>query len=482
METKLRMAVALAGWILLAVTPAGCGGDDDTGEPPDPYGVCPTPWRAYPYEPAGTDIRFPVDEGAHYVDDLSVTMEWWYTIYHLTTAEGREFSVMSTFFMPQLQIAYRPFNITDVHTGQMFDSDEWGSLEARTGHLELDWTSDVEGEPDSYFRTRTDGRGELVPFGYEQQVYHHEPQTGHTQSMHLLVDAVKSPYLVAGDGLITIGDSGDSYYYSLTYLEVTGELELGGEVFEVTGYGWLDHQWGPFMLSPLALSRNSYEWMALHLDNGDEYMVSTLFDMENRTYREEGFGSVGWKLHDCTQGITLDHTIERLAYWQQPESGRYYSHRWRVVVPDTGLDVIVEPVIEDQTVTFFHTSFYEGRSAITGTLNGELIGGLAFVELVHHYAEPEVQILSPTADATWLAGAPLSVSWTVTNPDDGLLLFFEVTAEDGVGGQALCAAPAQSPCDLDLTGLLGQVTVQVSASSVDEVITGQQSLSLNVLP
>ncbi len=482
MKMKCRIAVVLVGWVMLAGLPLSCDEDADIVEPPDPYGVCPSPWRAYPYEPAGTDIRFPADEGAHYVDDLSVTMEWWYTIYHLTTAGGREFSVMTSFFMPQLDIGYRPFNITDVQTGQMFDSDEWGTLEAATDHLELDWVSDVAQEPASFFRTRTDSRGDLVPFGYEQQLVHHDPQTDHTQSLHLMVDAVKSPYLVAGDGLITIGDSGDSYYYSLTHLEVSGQLELAGEVFEVTGYGWLDHQWGPFMLSPLSLSSNSYEWMALHLSNGDQYMVSTLFDVENRTHREEGFGSIGWKLHDCTQGITLDHTIERLAYWQQPETGRYYSHRWRIVVPDTGLDVILEPAIEDQTVSFFHTSFYEGRSVITGTLNGEPVSGLGFAEMVHHYQEPEVEILSPTADATAEATEPMTVSWTVTNPDDGNPLTYVVTAQDSGGGQAQCGQPVESPCDLDLTSLSGLVTLRVVASSVDGVITGQQSLELDVLP
>lgn len=361
---------AIVGALALLGVGVGVGcGDDDGERPPDPFGMCPTEWRAYPHQPAGTEIRFPDDEGAHYVDDLSVTMEWWYTIYHLETAEGRPFSVMATFFMPQLEIAYRPFNITDVESGEMFDSDEWGSLESTTGFLGHDWTAELEGQPQSFFHTRTDGQGQLIPFAYEQQLYYEDPDTGHTQSLHLLIDSVKSPYIVAGDGLITIGDSGDSYYYSLTHLEVSGELELAGEVFEVIGTGWLDHQWGPFMLSPLSLSSNSYEWMALHLDNGDEYMVSTIFDAQNRTHREEGFGSIGWKRSDCTQGITLEHTIERLAYWQNPEDGRFYSHRWRILVPDTGLDVILEPVIENQTVGFFHTAFYEGRSAVTGTLD-----------------------------------------------------------------------------------------------------------------
>ncbi len=467
----------LAG--LGSVSVAGCDEDSDQ-ETRDLYGSCPEPWRAYPHEPSGTEIRFPADEGAHYTQDLSVTMEWWYTIYHLTAANGREFSVMTTMFMPQLDIAYRPFNITDVQTAEMFDSDEWGSLEAQADHLELEWSSGREGEPLSFLRNRTDSRGELVPFGYEHSVTYRDPDSGHTQSLHLLVDSAKSPYLVAGDGFITIGSSGDSYYYSLTHLEVSGELELAGEVFEVTGVGWMDHQWGPFMLSPLSSSSNSYEWMALHLDNGDEYMISAIFDADNRLHREEGFGSVGWKLHDCTQGMTLDHTIERLAFWQHPESGRYYSHRWRIQVPETGLDVILEPVIEDQTVQFFHTRFYEGRSIVTGTLDGEPIGGLAFAELVHHYDVPEVQILSPTADATWLASEPMAVSWVVTNPDDGLELTFLVTATDGGGARSECMAPVESPCELNLGALTGQVIIEVTASSVDGVITGGASRAVTL--
>ena len=462
--------------LVVGGVPVGCSGGDDGDPPVDSYGMCPTQWRAYPHQPAGTDIRFPDDEGAHYVDDLSMTMEWWYTVYHLTTPQGRTFSIMTTFFMPQLDIAYRPFNITDVDTGEMFDSDEWGTLVAGTEHLELAWSSEVEGEPDSFFRTRRDSRGELVPFGYEQHVHHLDEDSGRTQSLHLLIDSVKSPYIVAGDGFITIGDSGDSWYYSLTHLEVSGELELNGEVFEVSGVGWLDHQWGPFMLSPLSLSRNSYEWMALHLDNGDEYMVSTIFDATNQTHREEGFGSVGWKLADCSQGMTLTHTIEALGFWQQPESGRYYSHGWHLVVPDTGLDVTVTPVIEDQTVGFFHTSFYEGRSEIVGTIHGEPVTGLAFAELVHHYQPPEVSIVRPVAGCTASASALLPVSWTVGNLDDALPLTYVVTASDGSGSQTVCPAQSTQSCQADVGDFSGPVTIRVTASSVDGVISGDATV------
>lgn len=476
--------------VLVAVLAGGLAGCDEgpKGEPPvDPRGLCPTDWRGYPYAPAGTDIVFPRDEGAHYPADLGVTMEWWYTIYHLTTPEGRRFSIMATFFMPQLDIAFRPFNITDVDAGAVWDSSEWGELEAGEEHLDLHWTGENPALPSSTFSTRRYASGELVPFGYEQHLYHADPRTpGRSQSLHLRIDAAKSPYIVGEDGYVTIGDAGESYYYSLTHMKVSGELEINGEVFSVSGIGWLDHQWGPFMLSPLVSSSITYEWMALHLDNGDEYMVSTLFDRENRTHTTEGFGSIGWKRADCTQGITLDHSIVRLAYWQHPESGKYYSHRWRIMEPVTGLDVILEPVIEDQTISFFHTHFYEGRSTITGTQDGVPVTGLAFAELVHHYQSPQIRILAPTEGAHLDAASSLEVSWIVTNPDDGLPLDFTVTAQDATALEEVCGVAMGEAvidrCTGSVGGLSGPTTIRVRAASIDGLITGQAEVEVTLVP
>lgn len=483
-------ALASAGLLLVSLGALGAPGCDDEpkGEPPvDPRGVCPADWRAYPYAPAGTDIVFPRDEGAHYPDDLGVTMEWWYTIYHLTTSEGRHFSIMATFFMPQLDIAFRPFNITDVATGQMWDTSEWGTLAAGEDHLDLHWTGENPDMPPSVFFTRRYAGGDLVPFGYEQHLYHADPlDPARSQALRLTIDSVKSPYIVGGDGYVTIGEAGDSYYYSLTQLQVSGELEVNGEVFSVSGVGWLDHQWGPFMLSPLVLSPITYEWMALHLDNGDQYMVSTLFDRQNRTVGTEGFGSIGWKKADCTQGITLDHAIERLAYWQHPGSGRYYSHRWRIVEPVTGLDVILEPVIEDQTVAFFHTHFYEGRSTVTGTVGGVAVTGLAFAELVHHYRPPELRILSPAPGTVLAPSSALEVTWAVANPDDGLPLAFTVSAEDATSLVDVCETAIGDSitdrCGGSLLGLAGPTTLWVRAESIDGLISGDGSVMLHVGP
>jgi predicted secreted hydrolase len=464
--------------VLLSV--AACTGDDD-GPPLDTRGLCPTDWRVYPFAPAAGDIRFPADEGAHYLTDISVSMEWWYTIYHLTTAEGRTFSVMATFFMPQLGTAYRPFNVSDPQAGVMYDSGEWGDLTAVEGELDLTWRSTTAGQPESYLRHRKDAHGKLIPFAYDEEFHYADPEDPtRSHSLKLTVDALKPPLIVGGDGYLTIGDCGDSYYYSLTHLQASGELTIGEETFAVTGFGWLDHQWGPFMLNPLPLSKNSYEWMALHLDNGEEYMVSVLFDKQNRTHKEPGFGSVGWMNADCTQGYTLEYTLERLAYWQQPASGDFYSHRWRLRVPERQLDLAIEPVIDNQTVMFGGTYFYEGRSTIEGTVGGAPVSGLAFAELVHHYAPPVITVLTPTPDAC-LWGAE-SLSWQVENPDDGLPLTFDVSLVQGLVTTPLCTGVTEPVCAVDLSAYSGAATIRIVGKSVDGVVSGAGEVVITIEP
>jgi predicted secreted hydrolase len=407
-------------------------------------------------------------------------MEWWYTIYHLETPEGRKFSIMGTFFMPQMELSYRPFNITDVEGQQMFDTAEWGTLTAAEDRLDLSWHTDYG--PISTFANQTDSKGRIIPFHYEQNLRweaRHDP--ARSQSLSLMIETRKAPFIVGGDGYVTIGDSGESYYYTLSHMAVHGELELNGQVFQVSGVGWLDHQWGPFLLHPNASSENSYEWMALHLDNGDEYMVSSLFDRENRLHKVEGFGGIGWVTSDCAQAFTLDYTVERLSFWQDPVTGAYYSHTWRIQAPERGLDLFVEPVMEDQTVTFILTTFYEGRSLVTGTVEGQPVQGLAFAELVHRYEPPELSILAPASGAT--VSTSVQVQWEILNPDDGMPVTCDVVVSDGVNTETVCDdVTAAAECTANLASFSGPVTLTVQASSTDGLITGETSQPLTVTP
>ncbi len=475
--SKLVMSVLLL-W-------GGCRG---RAVAPDPSGACPFEWRSYPYDPAGTEIRFPRDEGAHYVTDYSVSMEWWYTIFHLQSLDGRRFSIMTTFFMPQAGAAFRPFNFIDVEAGERSDGGEWGSLDASEEFLDLVYHSDIPGEPESFLRTERDPSGDLMPFHYHEVVSWRDPEgSGETQSLDLHMEALRPPLLVGGDGYVTIGQSGESYYYSLTDMKVTGSIEKNGRTWQVEGMGWMDHQWGPFMLNPTPMTKNSYEWMAIQLDNGQQYMVSSIFDRQGRSYREEGFGSVGWMGSDCIQGRTLDQVIERLAYWHYAPKDFFFASKWRIQVPETDMDVLVTPVVEDQTVDFLGSPFYEGRALVQGTVGGSAVTGIAFVEMTHHYEAPAVEVVSPSEGD--FVGSSVSVSWTVSNRDDGMPLRFVVTLGPGESGgnwepMTLCDDVDGTSCMADLSTVpVGDpdVVLTVTARSVDGTVTGSDSVTLHLV-
>ncbi|MBS0011784.1 MAG: hypothetical protein KFF49_10270, partial [Bacteroidales bacterium] len=60
-------------------------------------------WKVYPYNPEGSLISFPDDEGRHPDEPV----EWWYTTGHLTGGStGKRYSYMLSYF-------YRPVSVFD---------------------------------------------------------------------------------------------------------------------------------------------------------------------------------------------------------------------------------------------------------------------------------------------------------------------------------------------------------------------------------
>ena len=93
-------------------------------------------WKKYPYQPDGTKIAFPRDEGTH-KSDPSVTMEWWYVSFHLEVpSSGREYAVMVAFFKEIRGRSMRLFNITSLGKGRMHTATAIGRLKSVEGRLD----------------------------------------------------------------------------------------------------------------------------------------------------------------------------------------------------------------------------------------------------------------------------------------------------------------------------------------------------------
>ena len=88
-----------------------------------------------------------------------------------------------------------------------------------------------------------------------------------------LEDPVAEPLLHGGNGWIDFGPAGSSYYHSRPRMAATGEIEVGGEVLEVEGSAWYDHQWGDFISVG-----GGWDWFAVNLDDGTDLTVSVIRD------------------------------------------------------------------------------------------------------------------------------------------------------------------------------------------------------------
>ncbi len=178
-------------------------------------------------------VRFPQDEAPH--TDLT---EWWYYTGHFHSASGHEYGFELTFFqtlrgsLPPYYAAH--YAISDISRGQFHYDQQVGfgspssippAGSTQGFHLALNgWTA-----------TGLNGHDQL-----------HAEMADYTIDLKL-TDALPHPILHNGNGLITYGEAGYSYYYSRPLLMVSGTVNDHGTPVAVTGQAWMDHQWGNFL-------------------------------------------------------------------------------------------------------------------------------------------------------------------------------------------------------------------------------------------
>ncbi len=226
-------------------------------------------WKHYPYHPQGTKIQFPQDEGSH-SSQASTRMEWWYGLFHVTGERtAKEYTVIVAFFYETYTNKFtnvRFFHITDLTERRVIsDTTYVGRLTAKKEYLDLRYEHGLES--DRWYTKRAPD-GELRPFQYDLEVRGSSRHPG--ASIEFEMNTIKRPAIIGENGYIEIGKSGNSWYYSLTRMKVRGTLSLDGSLEAVSGIGWMDHQWGPFFLTPRSDQINSYEWFGIQLDDGED--------------------------------------------------------------------------------------------------------------------------------------------------------------------------------------------------------------------
>lgn len=338
-------------------------------------------------------IEFPRDRGAH--NDYQT--EWWYYTGNLATKEGRRFGFQLTFFRravgPVQPAAEDPMS-TDSKPVDWPTPSNWRTNQIYFAHFAV---SDID--DDRFYYHESFSRGAAGLAGAQSDPYHVWLENWHARKI-----APGVVHLYAKDNAVTLdlelqetlppvlhGDRGlsakgpepgnASYYYSIIRQITKGHLTVQGEVYEVTGLSWKDHEYSTSALSPGSVG---WDWFSLQFDDATALMF---FQIRRADGTLEPASSGSFVHADGTvQHLTReDWQLEITDNWTSPASGAVYPVGWHIMIEVVDLSISGHALISDQELTVSVT-YWEGAVAFTGTRSGQPVNAEGYVEMTG-YAE-----------------------------------------------------------------------------------------------
>ncbi|HYB00257.1 MAG TPA: lipocalin-like domain-containing protein [Ktedonobacteraceae bacterium] len=323
-------------------------------------------------EPTATPlppIHFPQDEAPH--RDLT---EWWYYTGHMNaTMQGGQvhhYGFELVFFqvlrgdLPPVYAAH--FAISDVTRGE-FHFDQRRLIEPNAIIPDGTSTSGIDIHIDDWSIKGINGSDQLVA-----------KMNNYALRIHL--EGLKPATLHNGNGLITYGLGGFSYYYSRTRMSLSGVLIDHNQSFDVNGEAWMDHQWGNF----LTMSGGGWDWFSVQLDNDTEMMLYLIRDSTGKIISSY-IGYIGAQAESILlPGSALVVTV--LNHWKSPVTGADYPSGWRLEITDPKVRalLVLLPELKDQELVVYQStgnSYWEGAVSVQGQSAGQVVRGEGYVEL-----------------------------------------------------------------------------------------------------
>lgn len=367
-------------------------------------------WKNYPYHETGSVLTFPRDEGYH----PGEIVEWWYTNAHLTgDSTGTDYAMMFTYFYyPQFGFdGFRIFELSNENTGAFLTNStpcRYPTIDTTKLHIVAN--TGLTGNGHEEWKT-LDSAGILKPFEYQ---LNGNMTNG---SFNLTYKAVKRPLMVGGTGFLYEGETGYTYYYSQTGLEATGTITMNGVTEPVHGIAWIDRQWGQFNPS----NGEQYTWFSLQLSNGMDLNLWNIFNAESQIPDTSTYRFCTAYLSDSNNATFSNFTLERLKYTYTPDNNSCFDQKWRLTYGNTDLTITATHINNIVELPF---RFFEGNILITGTVDGQPVTGVGYVELLHSFKNPDVAITSPAPNIGWNGNTP--ITWQLLDPDDGRPVWYDL--------------------------------------------------------
>ncbi|MFN3610773.1 lipocalin-like domain-containing protein [Tepidimonas sp.] len=335
--------------------------------------------QAAPGELGRRPLVFPRDHGSH----PDTQTEWWYLTGWLQAPQGALWGFQVTFFRSRVastqalrsrlaarQLLFAHAAVTDVAAGRLHHHQMTARWDGRDPPPGAEPVTAVARTGDTDVRIR-DAVLQRGPDGsYQARV------AAGDWTLDLQATPTQ-PLLLQGEaGWSRKGPEPHqaSFYYSQPQLRMTGRLLLAGRTAEVTGRGWLDHEWSEALLHPDAVG---WDWMGMNLDDGGSLTAFRLRREDGRALWAGGSVRTGPAAQPplATRAFAPGEvTFEPLRHWTSPRTAVRYPVQWRVHTPVGVFEV--HALADDQELDSRASTgalYWEGLSELR-TLDGRRAG------------------------------------------------------------------------------------------------------------
>jgi predicted secreted hydrolase len=178
-----------------------------------------------------------------------------------------------------------------------------------------------------------------------------------------------------------------SQYYSLTRMPTSGVLSLAGAEVPVSGFSWMDHEFGTTFLEPQQVG---WDWFSIQLEDGRDLMLFRLRRADGSPDPHSSATMIG------PAGETTVLSADQFELlpgrtWTSPESGGRYPVEWRIRVPGSRLDLQVRSACDGQELRSEHSTgvaYWEGAVDIGGSGPGGPVRGSGYLEMTGYAGAP----------------------------------------------------------------------------------------------
>jgi predicted secreted hydrolase len=307
----------------------------------------------------GRIFSFPADLGPH----PDYRIEWWYVTANLMDSAGVAYGAQWTLFRQ----AARPGA----------PQPGWADQQIWMGHAAVT-------RADLHRFSETFSRGGVGQAGVEAKPYLAWIDSWQMRGLDQMRDMTVAPLelnasgadfsyalrLDADQALVLQGDAGysrksargqASYYFSQPFFKATGRITIDDKPVDVTGQAWMDREWSS---QPLASDQTGWDWLSLHLNNGEKLMLYRLRQTDGGNY---GFGN--WISRDGKTEQINSADITMTPMGATEVAGRKIPTAWRIELPGRGLAIESIPL---NAKSWMGTSFpyWEGPISFAGSHAG----------------------------------------------------------------------------------------------------------------